>query len=223
MEAYHRELLRFYADDAHNRKYHGVGHILDLLQLLHTNKLEGLEPLPTAQIRSRRKKTMIGAGLLPLFSDPVYVEAAIYGHDMIYDSNRKDNEEQSATLTSSILQRHGWRYEEADRVAQYILATKPPHNVPELMPEDWKEDVALLLSMDLAVGLALEGPKMHAATDAIRFEYRQYDDEQWTAGRKHFFESMLEKTIIFPHDLCEATWGPIARKNMEAGLKLLGA
>lgn len=219
MEAYNRELLRYYAEDAHNRSYHGVKHILDLLQLMHTNKLKGLAPLPVD--RKNRKKAYIGAGLLPLFSDPIYVEAAIYGHDMYYDATRKDNEERSAWKTFEILQEHGWRTEEASRVRQYIMATKPPHNVPDDIDEHWKEDVALLLSMDLAVGLALDPELMHAVTDDIRFEYRHVPDDQWNIGRSAFFKSMLEKDVIFPHPLAEATWGPIARSNMEAGLKRL--
>ena len=219
MKQYESDLLRYYAEDAHNRKYHSVSHVLDLLQLLHTNTLPGLKPLPI---------DYVGWGMVPLFVKPAYVEAAIYGHDIIYDTGPKDlneasNEQQSAIVTASLLQSHGWSFEEADIVRQFIEATEPPHCVPDNFHPDLVQDCQLLLSMDLAVGLALEGPKMHAATDAIRFEYRQYTDEQWTAGRRKFFESMLNKNVIFPHQLCELTWGPIARKNMEAGLKRLGA
>lgn len=217
------ELLRYYAEDAHNRKYHGVKHILDLLQLMNTNALPGLKPLPSDQVMRLSKKRYVGWGLVPMFVEPSLITAAIYGHDIIYDSERKDNEEQSAQITCSLLQRHGWNLNRANVVRDLILATKPPHNVPSFIQEDMIEDCQLLLSMDLAVGLAVEGEKMHQATADIRFEYRQFNDEEWNAGRTAFFTSMLNKAEIFPHSLCEATWGPIARKNMEEGLKRLAA
>lgn len=214
MQSHEFELLRFYADDAENRRYHGVNHILDLLQLMHQNSCRGLEPLP---VESWPNPVSMGFGLTPLMTVPNIVQAAIFGHDIIYDTNRGDNEEVSARITKEILVKHGWHEHVAEIVHGFIIATKN-HTVPQDFHGQLHDTCAIFLSMDLSP-LAVEWEMFSKNTDNINYEYRQYPIEQRRDGRRKFYETMLDKKVIFPHELAETTWGGQARRNMERGLK----
>lgn len=215
MQVYQIEALSFYQNDSMNRPYHGVNHVLDLLRLFKMNDTQQLAPLIFTEEDTAWDHE--GNGIDQLCRYPHYVEAAIYGHDMIYDTRHGDSEQLSAIEMVKILVQNGWDQRSADRVGEFILATKD-HMIPANFPDSMVGDLQLFLSMDLAVGLATSFDMFTKRTEAIRCEYRQYDDAAWKAGRRAFYERMLAREVIFPHPLCEQAWGDQARRNMQDAL-----
>src|ERR1700704_4371006 len=112
------ELRRAYA--ALDRHYHGLPHIEALLALAEQH-----------------------AGAI---ADRDAMDAAIWFHDAIYDTRRKDNEERSAQLAAARLV--GTRGEaRIARIAAMIRATAG-HAVPEFAEAGAARDCALFLDMD---------------------------------------------------------------------------
>jgi len=64
------------------------------------------------------------AAVRQLADDPIALEAAVWFHDVIYDTRRKDNEERSAGLADVILQDAGKPNNFRGYVHTLILATK---------------------------------------------------------------------------------------------------
>lgn len=88
-------LLTRYAEST--RHYHGVAHILSML--------DGFDAIRTD------------------FADPLAAELAIFFHDLIYDASRSDNEERSAEEMHALLDGH-LATEILDRAAFAIIATR---------------------------------------------------------------------------------------------------
>lgn len=72
------------------------------------------------------------------------VELAIWYHDLVYDTRRSDNEEQSASRAHAVVGQSGLPVAVADRVSELVLVTK--HEATSQNP-----DAALLTDVDLAI------------------------------------------------------------------------
>src|SRR5262245_42014043 len=120
-EALKSELTALY--EAPDRYYHGLAHVESLLAL------------------AREYRAAL--------SDPNAVEAAIWFHDAIYDSARRDNEERSAELAVRQLAGRA----AADRVARVeaMIKATATHQVPDLGDEAARRDAALFLDFDLSI------------------------------------------------------------------------
>ncbi|MBT1154227.1 hypothetical protein J1C56_01330 [Aminobacter anthyllidis] len=191
-DATRAELTALYlADDRH---YHGIRHIEALLALLTEYRAE--------------------------FADPDAVEAAIWFHDAIYDSQRKDNESLSASLAADRLQ---GRIEAARlaRIVKMIEATAT-HEVPAFEDVSAKDDAALLLDMDLSI-LGASAKTFDAYEDAVRREYGWVSDADWRAGRGSVLRNFLARPRIFHTDIFATRFEAQARANMQRSLaKLTG-
>jgi predicted metal-dependent HD superfamily phosphohydrolase len=79
-----------------------------------------------------------------LANDPIAVEAAIWFHDVIYDTHRKDNEERSAEFASAALAKAGASESFCRNVSTLILATKH-------QSKPTSNDASLLTDIDLSI------------------------------------------------------------------------
>lgn len=147
------------------------------------------------------------------------VEAAIYFHDVIYDSRNRDNEDRSAALALDWL-RDRTTAKRLTNIASAILATKY-HKVPDALTGPEIQDVELLLDADLSI-LGSDPAEFEAYDAAIRQEYSWVPETDWRAGRKAVLHRFLDRPRIYHldafHDMFEAK----ARLNLEHALKLLG-
>lgn len=184
------ELTKLYqADDRH---YHGIRHIEALLALATEYRAE--------------------------LSDPEAVEAAIWFHDAIYDSRRKDNEALSAALAADTL-KGGIDAPRLARIVAMIEATAT-HEVPAFENAAANNDAALLLDMDLSI-LGAPAKAFDAYEDAVRREYGWVTDADWRAGRGAVLRNFLARPRIFHTHIFVSRFEAQARANMERSLAQL--
>lgn len=190
-EAIKAELAEHYRSP--DRHYHGIRHIEALLAL-------------AAEYRAE-------------LADPEAVEAAIWFHDAIYDSNGKDNELQSAALAADRLKGRADETRLA-RIVAMIEATAT-HEIPPFEDAAARQDAALFLDMDLAI-LGAPAAVFDAYEAAVRHEYSWVSEADWRAGRAAVLRGFLARPRIFHTDTLAARFEPQARANMARSLEKLG-
>jgi predicted metal-dependent HD superfamily phosphohydrolase len=122
-------------------------------------------------------------------NNPSLLYLAILFHDVVYDTNRKDNEEKSAEFAENWL-KNKFVNEEIKEVKRLILATKHQHK------NETDKDAQIIVDCDLAgLGQSWEGYKKNG--ENIRKEYSQFSDEEFKNGRIKFLENMLKQPKIF--------------------------
>lgn len=166
------------------RAYHNLSHILSLLQLSehYANHLQ----------------------------EPALFDMALWFHDYIYDTGRKDNEAQSAHWARELLMPY-LKKEALDYIAGLILCTEG--HQPRLAAE--KSDQYWFLDFDLAI-LATEKSVYKAYSNAIREEYKSlFSFFTYNIGRKKVMKGFLQrKTLYFTQEFQEK-YELIARENIK--------
>jgi predicted metal-dependent HD superfamily phosphohydrolase len=116
--------------------------------------------------------------------------AALY-HDVVYDTNRSDNEEASAQQIGLILEECTAPSPDIDRIQEMIRATKHSGDF-----ENADEETKLLLDADMSI---LGGTKdtYEEYVRNVRFEYKQVSDELWKYHRVRFLIGCLKSTRIY--------------------------
>lgn len=185
-----RELTGLYRDG--NRHYHGIAHIEALLALAEEYRA--------------------------LLSDPQAVEAAIWFHDAIYDSQAKDNEERSADLA---WRRLAGKLEPArlERVATMILATAK-HELPQIENAGAVRDAELFLDMDMSI-LGAAPDVFDGYEAAVRKEYAWVPEAAWIAGRSAVLRSFLDRPFIYLSEEFRDRFEAQARENIRRSLAAL--
>ena len=140
---------------------------------------------------------------------------ALLWHDAIYDSQKSDNEEQSAELARLELAACGVDGDTIAEVTRLILLTKG-HKVPE---DDRLG--ALMVSIDLAI-LGADPIRYEAYVRDVRREYAHVPDEAWRAGRSAVLQSLMAD-CIFADPEFRAELEDQARANMSNELRSLTA
>lgn len=161
--------------------------------------------------------------LLNLFesiADKIYdhdaVRFAIWFHDVIYDTERSDNEEESARLAAEMLRKLQVNAETIERVQKMILSTKT-HSGRSL-----SDDEKLFLDMDLAIlGTSEEIYKEYSK--AIREEYSWVSESRYHSGRKKILESFIRREKIYLTKEMEVRYEEKARENINNEIKALNA
>ncbi len=143
---------------------------------------------------------------------PAEVELALWFHDVVYRTWRKDNEAQSAALAERLLR--AAPADTVERIRQSILATQ--HRDEELAG-----DTALVVDIDLSIlGAA---PETYAQFErAIRREYWWVPRARYVAGRSRILASFLGRATIYQHDALYSKYEARARANIGAALRQLG-
>lgn len=179
---------------APDRHYHGIRHIEALLALLGAHR--------------------------QAFADPEAAEAAIWFHDAIYDSRRKDNETASAALAADRLKAHV----DAPRLARIVrmIEATATHEVPEFEDGTARQDAALFLDMDLSI-LGAPAEVFEAYEAAVRREYGWVSDADWRAGRAAVLKNFLARPRIFHTDIFAEFFEAPARENMARSLAKLSS
>lgn len=186
------ELTALY--QAPDRHYHSIRHIQALLGLLDAHRAA--------------------------LADPEAVDAAIWFHDAIYDSRRKDNETASAALAADKLRGHVDDARLA-RIVAMIEATAT-HQVPDIENQSARQDATLFLDMDLSI-LGAPAEAFDAYEAAVRREYGWVSEADWRAGRAAVLRNFLARQHIFYSDIFTTLFEAQARANMERSLKALEA
>jgi len=129
------------------------------------------------------------AHVRPLADEPIAVEAAIWFHDVIYDTHRKDNEERSAEFASATLAEAAKPESFCQNVHALILATK--HQSQPI-----SHDARLLTDIDLSI--LGQSPDRYAEFEQqIRREYAWVAEQDFATGRSAILSSFLQRRSIY--------------------------
>jgi len=163
------------------RYYHNLSHIYNLLKL-------------SEQYRSELK-------------NPFIVDLAIWFHDVVYDSSKKDNELQSAILFEELM-RPFLTKEETEQVKSLIMST---YGHKPLIPDD--TDHQYFLDFDLAI-LAADKETYNIYSDAIKDEYKSlFSFLVYKGGRKKVLQSFLDRKMLYYSHYFKEHCEPVARQN----------
>jgi predicted metal-dependent HD superfamily phosphohydrolase len=118
------------------------------------------------------------------------VRFAVWFHDAVYDTRRGDNEEKSAELAESAMNRLGVPGEMTSAVHEMILATKK-HDAAAL-----SGDAKLFLDLDLSI-LGADEEIYAAYSRAVRREYSWVPLFLYRRSRKKILAAFSQKESIY--------------------------
>ena len=144
------------------------------------------------------------------------VQLALFFHDAIYDTQRDDNEKQSANLAVRVLQTVGANVELRDTVHQLIMATK--HSDQQLAIDDAK----LTVDIDLAI-LGAPPIRFEEYEAQIRQEYQWVPDDVFRQKRSDILRSFLARQHIYAFQYFQEHLEAQARSNLQNSLSKLRA
>jgi len=142
---------------------------------------------------------------------PEEAELALWFHDAVYRSWRRDNEVQSAALAARTLR--AAPAETVERIRQLILATT--HR-----DDGFSGDTALVLDVDLSI-LGAPADVYAQFERAIRREYWWVSRARYVAGRGRFLNTLLARTAIYQQDRFYEKYEQAARANIAGALQQL--
>jgi predicted metal-dependent HD superfamily phosphohydrolase len=162
VEDLYHQLVRLYS--AGGRPYHNLSHIRSLLDLSDTFR---------DRIRNYQAHSF-----------------AVWFHDAIYDTRKKDNEERSAKFAVKSLGRFKIPVDTLALACEMIVATREHQN------KGGSEDLDLFLDLDLSI-LGSEEEVYRSYAQAIRKEYWWAPASLYNEGRKKVLVSFLERESIY--------------------------
>jgi len=140
------------------------------------------------------------------------VEFSIFYHDIVYKTQKSDNEEKSAILAINQLHKLSITDYLSNDIYQLIIETKK-HQTNS-------SENALFLDADISI----LGAKQEIYIDYIqniRKEYTIYSDEKYSKGRKAILKKFLEKDRIYLSNYFYNLYEKKARNNIRYELELL--
>jgi len=128
-----------------------------------------------------------------LAEQPGEVEIALWFHDGIYDTQRHDNERQSADWARAVLQSHDAAPAAVQRVDELIMATC--HSALPVAPDE-----QLLVDIDLSI-LGAPPPRFAEYEEQIRQEYAFVPEGLFRQKRGEILRGFLARPAIYstPH------------------------
>jgi predicted metal-dependent HD superfamily phosphohydrolase len=118
------------------------------------------------------------------------VRLAAWFHDLVYDTQKNDNEEKSAECAGVLLASLGFSSRTITSVNRFILSTKSH----QAAPDDF--DCQILLDADLAI-LGSSPVEYRNYAMAIRQEYAWLPEAEYIAGRKRVLQKFLQRDRIY--------------------------
>lgn len=135
-------------------------------------------------------------------------------HDFIYDPTAADNEEKSAEYAGEVLRRLNIPASTIATTQTLILRTKH-HEAAED-----ERDIQIFLDADWAI-LGEETAEYQFYAQAIRREFVQFSEADYSQGRTHFLEGILKRDRLYFTPLMFEEREAIARRNIEQEIKTL--
>lgn len=172
-----------------NRHYHNLSHIENML------------------LQAENMKSYIEE-----FSTLLY---AIWFHDIIYKSTKKDNEEKSALFAQKSLKKLNFIENKIGNVEKLIISTKKHQIIL-----DKNSDNAYLLDFDLSI-LGKDWETYKNYTQQIRQEYKIYPDFLYNPGRKKVLLHFLERETLYFTESYKTQFENKARENIKRELETL--
>jgi predicted metal-dependent HD superfamily phosphohydrolase len=147
--------------------------------------------------------------------DPLAVRCAILLHDAIYEPRATDNEARSAVLAAEML---------ADIVPDETLArtvrlieATAKHAIPDGLPNDEREDMALFLDMDLSI-LGASDAAFDGYEAGVRHEYKDVPADLFRQGRAKILQGFLARDSLYFSDWGRTRFEEKARANLQRSI-----
>lgn len=154
---------------------------------------------------------------LPNLQNPAVVGFSILYHDIVYDTFKTNNEEESAGKAREHLQKLQVKASVIDSIEEFILATKM-HSVPT--ESALQKDLSFFLDFDLAI-LGSGWDDYEEYSHLIRKEYRQYPDAVYNPGRKYALQKLSDKEPLYLTSDVQVLLEEPARNNLFREMQLL--
>lgn len=181
------ELIKKYSGK--NRYYHGLSHIWNML----------------FQAEDCKDQMV----------DKEVVDFAIWFHDIIYKSTRKDNEEKSADFAKKVLSQFSIEERRVEKTYNLIVSTKKHQII-----DSSDLDNAYLLDFDLSI-LGQPWDIYERYIKNIRKEYKIYPNLLYKPGRKKVLETFLERKTLYFTEKYQELYELKARENLKKEIQLL--
>ena len=141
------------------------------------------------------------------------VELALWFHDAIYDTTKKDNEERSAVWARDSVLAAGVSSEKADRIYELIMATM--HNA---VPAG--KDAEVLVDIDLGI-LGAGTERFDGYEVQVREEYSWVPESLYRAARSKVLEQFISREWIYSTEPFRSKYEARARENIARSLARL--
>jgi len=182
---YWQEIEKSYSQK--NRKYHNLTHLENMILELENVKEET--------------------------SDYDVMLFSVFYHDIIYKATSKDNEEKSAEVAKTRLDKLNISNERITKIYNQILATKSHKRSDD-------SDTNFLVDADLAI-LGKDWKVYDNYIQQIRKEYSIYPDFLYNPGRKKVLTHFLEFDEIFKTNHFKEKYEKMARENIQREISML--
>lgn len=169
-----------------DRYYHHLQHVLDCLKVFSSFRF--------------------------LAERPAEIKLALWFHDIVYDSQRQDNEVRSVLLLRDVLTRVNVAIDIVQRIETMIMATKS-HACTD-------GDISLLLDVDLSI-LGMSPFKFQRYDRAIRLEYAWLADHPYAVARLHVLQTFLNRPSIYQNLAVRHCFEQQARQNIQDKIQSL--
>ncbi|MBV7268964.1 hypothetical protein KCG49_07170 [Winogradskyella sp. WHY3] len=140
---------------------------------------------------------------------------AIWYHDIIYKSTKKDNEEKSALFAQKTIKTLNFEEKRLKSIQNLIISTKK-HKV--ILNRN--KDNAYLLDFDLSI-LGREWNIYENYTKQIRREYKIYPNFIYKSGRKKVLQHFLECKTLYFTEAYKMKYENQARENLKKEIEQL--
>ena len=176
-QKFHASLYDAYSEV--QRHYHSIQHIVECLEHFH-------------QIKT-------------YLDDTLSVELAIWFHDVIYNPQAHDNEQQSADYMQRML-KNVLGAEQIAKIYAWILATKAHAQTVDT-------DLAYLLDIDLAI-LASDPVRFAEYERQIRQEYAWVEPSLYVKKRQQVLRHFLETQPLYQTPFFQKCYERLAKRNL---------
>lgn len=139
---------------------------------------------------------------------------SIFYHDLVYDPQRNDNEQNSAIIAGKALASLGLPEDQILKCQNQVLATKY-HDIPG------DHDTNYLIDFDLAI-LGDSPGNYRKYSKNIRKEYYMFNDRLYKKGRSKVISHFIGKERIFNTRWFYDNYELQARENLKTELENLG-
>ena len=181
------ELVDLYQSPA--RHYHNLIHIEAMLHLLQQNE---------ASFEHR---------------DAVYF--ACFFHDVVYNTNSRTNEEDSAEYAKEKLSQLAFQQELIEKVCHLILLTKA-----HVLGEGASLEEQLFVDADMAI-LGTSPAQYAEYAQQVRKEFGQFPEESYRLGRKKVLEHFMAQNFLYQSFWYREKFETQARENIHWELNTL--
>ena len=141
------------------------------------------------------------------------VELALWFHDAIYDTLRKDNEQRSAEWARESALTAGLSGEQANRIHALVLDTRH-----DAVPAG--RDAAVLVDVDLSI-LGTDAERFAEYERQIREEYSWVPGPLYCKARRQILRGFLARERIYSTEYFRAHYETQARENIARSLDRL--